>query len=215
MESSRPRSGTTERHETVIVGGGHAGLAMSHALSRRGRAHVVLERGRLAERWRSERWDSLRFQFPNWSLALPGQPYDGGDPEGFATRDDVVAFIERYAAAIAAPVRTGVDVSALGTGRDGFRLETSHGALEAESVVVATGPYQEPVIPARAPRCPADGAGALERLPEPGSPAAGRGAGGGLGRLRLPDRRGPARGGPPRAARGRPPSPLPPPLSRP
>ena len=155
MESCRPRSGTTERHETVIVGGGHAGLAMSHALSRRGRAHVVLERGRLAERWRSERWDSLCFQFPNWSLTLPGQPYDGGDPEGFATRDDVVAFIERYAAAIAAPLRTGVTVLALGTGRDGFRLETSHGAREAASVVVATGPYQEPVIPALGAALPA------------------------------------------------------------
>src|SRR6266851_2156316 len=102
-----------ERHETVIVGGGHAGLAMSHQLSRRGRAHVVLERGRVAERWRSERWDSLHFQFPNWSLALPGQPYDGPQPDGFSTRDEVVAFIERYCAAAAAPVRTGVRVDAI------------------------------------------------------------------------------------------------------
>jgi putative flavoprotein involved in K+ transport len=146
-----------ERHETVIVGGGHAGLAMSHALTRRGRPHVVLERNRVAERWRSERWDSLCFQFPNWSLALPGQPYDGEDPEGFASRDEVVAFIERYAAALAAPVRTGVTVTALGAtaGRDGFRLETSHGVIEAASVVVATGPYQTPAIPAVAAALPA------------------------------------------------------------
>ena len=145
-----------ERHETVIVGGGHAGLAMSHQLSRRGRAHVVLERGRVAERWRSERWDSLHFQFPNWSLALPGQPYDGPQPDGFSSRDEVVAFIERYCAATAAPVRTGVRVDAIrpGPGADGFRLETSHGIVVASNVVVATGPYQEPVIPAHAAGLP-------------------------------------------------------------
>ena len=100
-----------ERYETVIVGGGHAGLAMSHQLSRRGGAHIVLERGRVAERWRSERWDSLHFQFPNWSLALPGQPYDGPQPDGFSSRDEVVAFIERYCAATAAPVRTGAPMA--------------------------------------------------------------------------------------------------------
>ena len=145
-----------ERHETVIVGGGHAGLAMSHQLSRRGRAHVVLERGRVAERWRSERWDSLHFQFPNWSLALPGQPYDGPHPDGFSSRDEVVAFIERYCAATAAPVRTGVRVDAirLAPAADGFRLDTSHGVLAVSNVVVATGPYQEPVIPAPAGALP-------------------------------------------------------------
>ena len=145
-----------ERYETVIVGGGHSGLAMSHELGRRGRAHVVLERGRVAERWRSERWDSLHFQFPNWSLALPGQPYDGPHPDGFSCRDEVVAFIERYCAATAAPVRTGVRVDALrpAPGTDGLRLETSHGILIAPNVVVATGPYQEPVIPALASALP-------------------------------------------------------------
>jgi len=145
-----------ERHETVIVGGGHAGLAMSHHLSRRGRAHVVLERGRVAERWRSERWDSLCFQFPNWSLALPGQPYDGPEPDGFASRDEVVRFIDRYREAIAAPVRTGVHVTAVRAApdRDGFRLETAHGVLDATNVVVATGPYQEPVVPALAGALP-------------------------------------------------------------
>ena len=83
--------------ETVIVGGGHAGLAISHQLSRRGRAHVILERGRVAERWRSERWDSLMFQFPNWSLA-PARPAlsTAPHPDGFSTREEVIAFIERY-----------------------------------------------------------------------------------------------------------------------
>src|SRR5512147_1519271 len=104
----------SERHETVIVGGGHAGLAMSYHLSRLGRPHVILERGRVAERWRSERWDSLTFQFPNWSLRLPGQEYRGAEPEGFASRDEVIAFIEHYRDAIRAPVRTGVGVRAVG-----------------------------------------------------------------------------------------------------
>jgi putative flavoprotein involved in K+ transport len=145
-----------ERYDTVIVGGGHAGLAMSHHLSRRGCAHVVLERGRVAERWRSERWDSLHFQFPNWTLALPGQAYDGPNPDGFSSREEVVAFIERYCAATAAPVRTGVRVDAIrpAPGADGLRLETSHGVLAASTVVVATGPYQEPVVPAPAGALP-------------------------------------------------------------
>jgi putative flavoprotein involved in K+ transport len=140
----------SERHETVIVGGGQAGLAMSHQLSRLGRPHVVLERGRVAERWRSERWDSLMFQFPNWSMRLPGQPYDGGDPEGFASRDEVIAFIERYRDAIRAPVRTGVGATALRPAATGdlLHLETTDGPIEADNVVIATGPYQEPIVPA-------------------------------------------------------------------
>jgi glycine/D-amino acid oxidase-like deaminating enzyme len=79
-----------EEIETVIVGGGQAGLAMSYHLGQLGREHLVLERQRIAERWRSERWDSLTFQFPNWSMELPGFAYRGADPEGFAPRDEVV-----------------------------------------------------------------------------------------------------------------------------
>jgi putative flavoprotein involved in K+ transport len=136
------------RHETVIVGGGHAGLALSYHLGRLGRPHVILERGRVAERWRSERWDSLMFQFPNWSLRLPGHEYRGGRPDGFATRDEVIAFIERYRELIDAPVRTGVRVDRVRPIDGGFRLETSEGLVEAVNVVVATGPYQEPILPA-------------------------------------------------------------------
>ena len=132
------------------MGAGHAGLAMSHHLSRLGRASIVLERGRVAERWRSERWDSLMFQFPNWSLRLPGQTYDGDDPDGFASREQVIAFIERYREATEAPVRTGVSVTALrpSSHGDALALDTTLGPLEADNVVVATGPYQEPIIPA-------------------------------------------------------------------
>ena len=138
----------TTRHETVIVGGGHAGLALSYHLGRLGRPHVILERGRVAERWRSERWDSLMFQFPNWSLRLPGHEYHGIRPDGFATRDEVIAFIDRYRELIAAPVRTGVRVDRVRPIDGGFRLETTEGLVETVNVVVATGPYQEPILPA-------------------------------------------------------------------
>lgn len=135
-----------ERFATVIVGGGQAGLTMSHALSRRGLPHIVLERHRIAERWRTERWDSLRFQFPNWALRLPDFPYTGDAPDDYAPRDDVVRFIESYAAFIRAPVRTGVEVRTLASIQGGFRLDTSDGPIEAGNVVIATGPYQKPVI---------------------------------------------------------------------
>ena len=138
----------TARYETVIVGGGHAGLALGYHLGRLGRPHVILERGRVAERWRSERWDSLMFQFPNWSLRLPGQEYGGDDPDGFASRAEVIAFIERYREAIDAPVRTGVRVDRVAPIDGGLRLETTEGPIEAAHVVIATGPYQEPILPA-------------------------------------------------------------------
>ena len=82
--------------ETLIVGGGQAGLTMSHMLSQRGSRHLVLERGRIAERWRSERWDGLRFQFPNWSVRLPDMPFVRDDPDGFATSGEIVAYLEAY-----------------------------------------------------------------------------------------------------------------------
>src|SRR4029079_7715672 len=122
---------------------------MSHYLSQRGRQHIILERRRIAERWRTERWDSLRFQLPNWSLALPGKAYAGSDPQGFAHHSDVLRFILDYAAAIAAPVRTGIEVTSLGQGQDNgaYVLQTNNGAIEARHVIIATGPFQQPLIP--------------------------------------------------------------------
>lgn len=142
-----------EKVETVIVGGGQAGLTLSHMLSKRQCGHVVLERARIAERWRSERWDGLRFQFPNWSVQLPDFPFPHADPEGFATSEEIVDYLTAYAGFIAAPVRCGVTVTALRRGDDGtgFVVETSDGPIRADNVVVATGPYQVPVVPALLP----------------------------------------------------------------
>ena len=123
---------------------------MSHMLSRRGCAHLVLERQRVGERWRTERWDGLRFQFPNWSVRLPDFALPHTDPDAFATSGEIVDFLTAYADFIAAPIRCGVNVTALRprNGKSGFFADTSHGQIEAANVVVATGPYQRPIVPA-------------------------------------------------------------------
>jgi putative flavoprotein involved in K+ transport len=141
----------SERVQSLIVGGGQAGLAMSHRLKQRGLAHLVLERHRIAERWRSERWDGLRFQFPNWSVRLPDFPFSHDDPDGFATSADILAYVNAYAAFVAPPIRCGVVVTALRRHERGFITETSDGLIEADNVVVATGPYQRPIMPAALP----------------------------------------------------------------
>jgi putative flavoprotein involved in K+ transport len=138
-----------ERIETVVIGGGQAGLAMSYHLGGLGREHVILERQRVAERWRSERWDSLAFQSPNWNVRLPGLALSAADPDAFASRDEVSRFIERYADFIRAPLRCGVPVTSLRRTPDLKRLiaETPTGSFEAKNVVIATGPFQMPAVP--------------------------------------------------------------------
>jgi putative flavoprotein involved in K+ transport len=138
-----------EHVETIVIGAGQAGLAMSWHLSRRGCEHLVLERARIAERWRTQRWDSLHFQFPNWTIELPGHPpYSGGPPDAFAHRSEVCGFLEEYAAAVRAPLRCEVEVTALRSdGKNGYMLLTPHGTLRARRVVVATGPHQRARIP--------------------------------------------------------------------
>lgn len=139
-----------EHHDTVIVGGGQAGLAMSFHLHERGREHVILERGRVGERWRSERWNSLHFQFPNWSMRLPGMAYAGAEPEQFSHNAMVTSFIEDCARKIDAPIRENTEVIALrrDAANENYLVETQEGILKAHNVVIATGPFQRPFIPA-------------------------------------------------------------------
>jgi len=138
-----------EKVEAVVVGGGQAGLAMSAHLSAGGVPHVVLERHRIAERWRSERWDSLVANGPAWHDRFPDMAFAGFDPDGFTPKEMVAEYFEAFAERIAAPVRCGVDVKDVrrNTGRPGFRVETSAGVIEATFVVAATGPFQRPLIP--------------------------------------------------------------------
>ena len=143
----------TEYVETLVIGGGQAGLSVSHMLSQAGCRHLVLERARIAERWRTERWDGLRFQFPNWSVKLPDFPFPHADPDGFATSEEIVDFLAAYAEFIAVPIRCGVAVTRLSRrpGASGFIAETADGAIESANVVVATGPYQRALVPALLP----------------------------------------------------------------
>lgn len=138
-----------ERIETLIIGGGQAGLVMSHRLKQRGVTHLVLERRRIAERWRSERWDGLKFQFPNWSVRLPEFPFPHTDPDAFASVAEIIRFLDAYAAFVAPPIRCGIEVTRLRRrdGTSGFVAETADGAIEADNVVVATGPYQRALLP--------------------------------------------------------------------
>jgi putative flavoprotein involved in K+ transport len=138
-----------EKVETLVIGGGQAGLVMSHRLRQRGLSHLVLERRRIAERWRSERWDGLAFQFPNWSVRLPDFPFPHADPDAFATIAEIVRFIDAYAEFVAPPIRCGVEVTRLSRrdGASGFIAETADGTIEADNVVVATGPYQRILVP--------------------------------------------------------------------
>jgi putative flavoprotein involved in K+ transport len=131
---------------TVVIGAGQAGLAVSRGLTGFGVEHVVLEQALVAQAWR-DRWDSFTLVTPNWTLDLPGSPYSGGDPEGHVARDEIVSYLQAYAAG--APIREGVRVDALGAGpAAGFRLRTSDGEVDASTVVVCTGAYQRPFRPA-------------------------------------------------------------------
>ncbi len=138
-----------EKIETLIVGGGQAGLAMSEHLSNCGESHLILERSRIAERWRSERWDSLMANGPAWHDRFPGMTFSGVDPDGFASKEEVADYFVEYANLIKAPVRCGLEVISVRKmeSRRGFHVETSDGVLEAINVVAATGPFQKPVIP--------------------------------------------------------------------
>jgi putative flavoprotein involved in K+ transport len=140
---------SSEEIEVLVVGAGQAGVAMSEHLSDSGVPHLVLERHRVAERWRSERWDSLVANGPAWHDRFPGLEFPDLDPDAFASKEQVADYFVAYAEKIAAPIRCGVEVTSVrrNAGKAGFHVETSDGAIDARFVVAATGPFQRPVIP--------------------------------------------------------------------
>src|SRR3984957_7227698 len=143
----------SQETEVLIVGAGQAGVAMSEQLTGAGVPHLVLERGRIAERWRSARWDSLVANGPAWHDRFPGLEFTGLDPDGFAPKERVADYFVAYAEKVGAPIRCGVEVTSVrkNAGRPGFRAQTSDGAIDARYVVAATGPFQRPVIPPLVP----------------------------------------------------------------
>ena len=143
------------RVTTVVIGAGHAGLAASSELRGRSIDHVVLERGEIANSWRHERWDSLRLLTPNWLTRVPGLSYDGPDPDGYMTMPEVVAFLERFATVSAAPVRTGTEVTSVRRVDLGYRVRTSDGEIACRTVVVASGAFNRPSVPALSEAVPA------------------------------------------------------------
>jgi putative flavoprotein involved in K+ transport len=144
------------RTTTVVLGGGQSGLAMSHCLSARSIDHVVLERNDVASSWRRERWDSLRLLTPNWQCRLPGHSYQGDDPNGFMRALEVADFIAEYAKLIAAPVMSGTTVVSVRRTHDGYKVITDQGEWSCTTVVLATGAFNVPNVPAFAGAVPSD-----------------------------------------------------------
>ena len=138
-----------EKTDTLVIGGGQAGLSVSRLLSDRERRHLVLDRGRVGDTWRN-RWDSFCLVTPNRFCRLPGFPYNGDDPDGFMGRDEIVAYVEAYAASFDPPLRNGIEVHRVsrGAGEFPFLAETSGGEFRAREVIIATGTHQHPKYPA-------------------------------------------------------------------
>ena len=131
----------------VVIGAGQAGLAMSRNLANRSIDHVVLDRGDVAHSWRTERWESLRLLTPNWMTRLPGHRYDGPDPDGFMTKDEVIGLLESYARRIDAPIVAHVEVLSVRAMNPGFEVATDRGTWSCDAVVAATGASSEPRLP--------------------------------------------------------------------
>ena len=138
----------------MVIGAGHAGLAMSRCLAERSVDHVVLERGEVANSWRTERWDSLRLLTPNWQSRLPGYGYDGDEPDGYRTMPEVIDFLARYAKVIAAPVKTGTTVTSVSATDDGFVIASDKGVWNCRTIVLASGACNVPRVPSIAAMVP-------------------------------------------------------------
>jgi putative flavoprotein involved in K+ transport len=143
------------RTSVVVIGAGQAGLAMSWWLARRSIDHVVLERGEVAQTWRTQRWDSLTLLTPNWQSRLPGYAYQGDEPDGYRSLTQTIAFIEGYARHVAPPLNTHTTVTAVRRTADGFAVATDQGTWQARAVVLATGAFNLPVVPKVAESVPA------------------------------------------------------------
>ena len=144
----------SRRTTAVVLGAGHAGLAMSRCLAERSIDHVVLERGEVANSWKTERWDSLRLLTPNWQSRLPGYGYEGDDPDGYRTMPETIRFIERYAEVIDAPVRTHTTVTSVRAIDEGYEVVTDRGSWRCRAVVIATGACNIPNVPSVATAVP-------------------------------------------------------------
>lgn len=146
----------SNHYSVIIVGGGQAGLSMSYCLKERGVDHIVFEKNQIGYSWRSKRWDSFCLVTPNWQCKLPGYPYAGNDPYGFMQKDDIVQYIENYAASFDPPVKEGVEVLKVcrSNSQDSFEVTTSIGDYTAEQVVIASGSYHQPKIPKLSERLP-------------------------------------------------------------
>lgn len=140
--------------DTLVVGAGQAGVAMSEHLGKQGVPHLVLERDRIAERWRTARWDSLVANGPAWHDRFPGLEFEDQDPDAFVPKERIADYFEDYAKKFNAPIRTGVEVKSVTRNETnaGFTIETSEGTILANRVVAATGPFQVPAIPPIAPK---------------------------------------------------------------
>lgn len=152
--ASRPPHRPARAVTVVVIGAGHAGLAMGHHLARRGIDHVLLERGEVANAWRHERWDSLHLLTPNWQCRLPGQAYAGPDPDGYMGMPELIAFLDAYARQLTSPIHTDTRVRAVRADDDGYRVETDRGMWHCRAVVIATGACQLPLVPALAEALP-------------------------------------------------------------
>ena len=141
-----------ERKDAIVIGAGQAGLAASACLTDAGIDHVVLERGAVAERWRNERWASLRLLTPNWMTRLPGHAYDGPEPDGFMHKDDLTSFLTHYARRIDAPVIRDAAVNEVLRDGEDFRVDSTAGYFRTRSVIIATGACDLPSVPAWARR---------------------------------------------------------------
>jgi putative flavoprotein involved in K+ transport len=133
-----------EHFQTIVVGAGQAGLSTSYHLTQAEREHVVLERGQIADTWRTKRWDGFYLNTPRWSQQLPGHTYDGPDPDAFSSLQETIAYLDAYAASFDAPVRTGSTVTALRRAESRLAIEIDDELVTADNVVVATGAYQKP-----------------------------------------------------------------------